>query len=113
MTSLFILILLAVAAPSPYQPPTWENLIPWMFGFFALIVSSLLYFFTNQQTKKLEELTLAIKEMAGKQDKMSNAIYLAHKVRLLQMAADPHIHATLKEQVDIMTREIEEATSQK
>lgn len=106
--SLLLLIILANTPPIPYptELPTWGNLIPWVVGFFGLLVSSMLYFIINQQSKQLSEMKQTV-------EKLANAVYLSHRARLVQMATDPNIHPTLKEQCDVMVREIDQETQHK
>lgn len=92
--------------PSPVNTPTWENLVPWLFGFGASLISSFAYYLMIQQGKRLDNIDERV-------DKLADALYLTNKVRLLQMAADVNMHPVLKEQVDATIREIEDATRKK
>lgn len=103
-----LLIILAANTPVlnplyPTQPPTWETLIPWVVGFLGLLVSSMLWYITNQQNKKIEALTEVV-------TKLQSAVYLSHRVELLRMAADPALHAAIRAQAESQIREIDLAT---
>lgn len=100
LSLLAYIILASTSVPTP--PPTWENLIPWLFGFFASLVSGFAYYIMYQQGKRLDNIEVGQKEI-------KEAIYASNKVRLLQLAADTSQHPIIKEQVDIAIRETEEA----
>lgn len=111
MLTLIALILASTSPiPHPTELPTWGNLIPWVVGFFGMMVSGMLYFVIGRQAKQLDELKLIVDQ---KLEKLANAVYLSHRARLVQMATDPQYHPTLKEQCETMVREIDDATAKR
>lgn len=91
------------SAPVTYQPPTWENLIPWIIGFCGSALSTVIWYILVQQNKQLAEIKVEL-------GKMSNALNISNKVRLIQMMADPNLHKVIKDQCESVAREIDDST---
>jgi hypothetical protein len=104
-TLLFYFILAATTSPTPSYPApsSFTEIVPWVLGFMATIVSGLLYHNVYGNSKRMDSMDQRI-------DKLADAVYLSNKARLLQMAADPDLHPLLKEQCNTLVREIEDAT---
>lgn len=100
-------ILAANPTPVPHPSgPTWENLVPWVVGFCFTLVSSVLWWITREQNKKLDANTDEIK-------KMGYALNVANKIKLLEMAADPALHNVVKTQAQSLLQETENALTPK
>lgn len=103
-----------IAQTSPIPFPTgsanWENLIPWILSAVFGLLSWIIYYVLVHQKKAIDDLTASQEKMNSRQDKMSNALLIVHKERLLEWVADQQ-SPILQQKAATLVKEIDEAVN--
>lgn len=94
-------IILAQAPSITTGTPTWENLIPWVVGFFASAVSFMVYFILNKLWKQGDE-------VRAEMTRLNDNAYFSNRARLMGLARDVALHPSLQVECVEMVKELDQ-----